>query len=407
MPLWRSRMSRLTSTMSRKGAHAHVQEPERDGDPGPGHLAGGRGRPRLRRFRRGTASGTFPARPSNPASNCGPTRTATAIGCSSCIGRSSASTFRSSAARTSRALSAGGRSGWSAHWDWSRCRSRPSHGGGNQTLLRVAARRRRPTPSVRQLLGDLAEEERKHAARGREAGAPRDRRRPGRCGQPGSGCSCCRWSSRGWPGLMDGSVSTLAPLFAAAFATRKQPGRRFWSAWPPAWAPASAWASPRRSPTTAASPAEVGRSCAASFAALMTALGGLGHYPSLSHPRLSHRHLAGRGRGHRGIGPHRLDSPSLHGHALAVRVRAGRRRRRARVSDGNLDWELVGQTQQARGNRLSPAGVLELACVPAYFGASFSRSWSFFSSASRSFFNRSFSCPEPWPRRPWSRRSFS
>ena len=54
----------------------------------------------------------------------------------------------------------------------------------------------------------------------------------------------------GLAGLMDGSVSTLAPLFAAAFATHRT-GRPFSSASPPRSAPASAWDSPKRCPTTA------------------------------------------------------------------------------------------------------------------------------------------------------------
>ena len=51
--------------------------------------------------------------------------------------------------------------------------------------------------AIRQLLGDLAEEERKHT-RTAEALAPAGR--GGRRGGPASGCSSCRWSSRGWRG---------------------------------------------------------------------------------------------------------------------------------------------------------------------------------------------------------------
>jgi rubrerythrin len=45
----------------------------------------------------------------------------------------------------------------------------------------------------------------------------------------------------GLAGLMDGSVSTLAPLFAAAFATTTR-GRRFWSGSPHRWGRAFPWA---------------------------------------------------------------------------------------------------------------------------------------------------------------------
>jgi rubrerythrin len=75
--------------------------------------------------------------------------------------------------------------------------------------------------SVRQLLGDLAEEERKHQALAEELEAQRRV----------SGAEEDEAAARkrlfvlqviqpGLAGLMDGSVSTLAPLFAAAFATR-------------------------------------------------------------------------------------------------------------------------------------------------------------------------------------------
>jgi erythrin-vacuolar iron transport family protein len=75
---------------------------------------------------------------------------------------------------------------------------------------------------LRQLLGDLAEEERRHEAMAAQI-APE--------GQPAAereeeGATARRLFllqvvQPGLAGLMDGSVSTLAPLFAAAFATRK------------------------------------------------------------------------------------------------------------------------------------------------------------------------------------------
>ncbi|MBI1914074.1 MAG: rubrerythrin [Planctomycetes bacterium] len=74
--------------------------------------------------------------------------------------------------------------------------------------------------SIRQLLGDLAEEERKHSLRAEELESA----------QRASGALEEEADTRrrlfvlqviqpGLAGLMDGSVSTLAPLFAAAFAT--------------------------------------------------------------------------------------------------------------------------------------------------------------------------------------------
>ena len=77
------------------------------------------------------------------------------------------------------------------------------------------AARQAADASVRQLLGDLAEEERKHEAIAASLGAA----------EPGGGAEARRRLfvlqviQPGLAGLMDGSVSTLAPLFAAAFAT--------------------------------------------------------------------------------------------------------------------------------------------------------------------------------------------
>ena len=80
------------------------------------------------------------------------------------------------------------------------------------------AARRATDASVRQLLGDLAEEERKHehlaegmAARAEPESEEAARRR----------LFVLQVIQPGLAGLMDGSVSTLAPLFAAAFATQK------------------------------------------------------------------------------------------------------------------------------------------------------------------------------------------
>src|SRR5215471_17269250 len=79
-----------------------------------------------------------------------------------------------------------------------------------------AAARRATDASVRQLLGDLAEEERGHAQTAEqiaqtklsEEESARQKR-----------LFVLQVIQPGLAGLMDGSVSTLAPLFAAAFAT--------------------------------------------------------------------------------------------------------------------------------------------------------------------------------------------
>ena len=74
---------------------------------------------------------------------------------------------------------------------------------------------------VRQLLGDLAEEERKHQVLAEELQA--DRRASGTEDEEAATQKrlfVLQVIQPGLVGLMDGSVSTLAPLFAAAFATR-------------------------------------------------------------------------------------------------------------------------------------------------------------------------------------------
>jgi rubrerythrin len=79
-----------------------------------------------------------------------------------------------------------------------------------------AAARRSTDVGIRQLLGDLAEEERHHAATAEQIAqtglsqAEKDQQRR---------LFLLQIIQPGLAGLMDGSVSTLAPLFAAAFAT--------------------------------------------------------------------------------------------------------------------------------------------------------------------------------------------
>jgi len=74
---------------------------------------------------------------------------------------------------------------------------------------------------LRQLLGDLAEEERRHEALAAEL-APERQPETEREAEHTAGrrLFVLQVVQPGLAGLMDGSVSTLAPLFAAAFATR-------------------------------------------------------------------------------------------------------------------------------------------------------------------------------------------
>lgn len=83
-----------------------------------------------------------------------------------------------------------------------------------------AAAGRTTDAAIRQLLGDLAHEEKRHEtaaedfSEAQEAAGEVDRER-----EAGRRLFVLRFVQPGLAGLMDGSVSTLAPLFAAAFAT--------------------------------------------------------------------------------------------------------------------------------------------------------------------------------------------
>lgn len=104
---------------------------------------------------------------------------------------------------------------------------RPETARAEAALMEIAARRfyemaaeRSRDAAVRQLLGDLAHEEQKHEAaaesisREQEASGALDVERA-----VARRLFVLRFVQPGLAGLMDGSVSTLAPLFAAAFAT--------------------------------------------------------------------------------------------------------------------------------------------------------------------------------------------
>jgi rubrerythrin len=110
---------------------------------------------------------------------------------------------------------------------WQRAALTPEQARHEAALMELEARRfyeaaaeQAGDVSVRQLLGDLAQEEQKHEAtaesisEAQEAeGLVTDEREVARR------LFVLRFVQPGLAGLMDGSVSTLAPLFAAAFAT--------------------------------------------------------------------------------------------------------------------------------------------------------------------------------------------
>jgi rubrerythrin len=83
------------------------------------------------------------------------------------------------------------------------------------------AARQTTDAGIRQLLGDLAEEERKHTLLAEELeGAQRSSGAAEKEAATRKRLFVLQVIQPGLAGLMDGSVSTLAPLFAAAFATK-------------------------------------------------------------------------------------------------------------------------------------------------------------------------------------------
>src|SRR5262245_47703806 len=81
-----------------------------------------------------------------------------------------------------------------------------------------SAVRKATDTSIRQLLGDLAEEERKHARNAEAIGAAEPAAQEEEARRR---LFVLQVVQPGLAGLMDGSVSTLAPLFAAALATQQ------------------------------------------------------------------------------------------------------------------------------------------------------------------------------------------
>src|SRR5690606_7871721 len=89
-----------------------------------------------------------------------------------------------------------------------------------ETFYRRAAERTQDA-ETRKLLGDLAAAEAKHEARAGELSATHlDDEAKGEEDRAAHRQFILTWVQPGLAGLMDGSVSTLAPIFATAFATR-------------------------------------------------------------------------------------------------------------------------------------------------------------------------------------------
>ena len=142
-------------------------------------------------------------------------------------------------------------------------------------------------------------------------------------------------------GMMDGSVSTLAPVFAAAFATHTT-----------------------KDAFLVGMAASVGAGISMGFAEAMSddrrsqrsrsALGARDSLRSHDHTGRHRSHaslfnfrlllcdVCGRGHRRSGTRGHRLDSPSLHGHAIAFRGLSGHSRRCARFHRRHRDRLRLG-----------------------------------------------------------------
>src|SRR5450432_1816927 len=104
---------------------------------------------------------------------------------------------------------------------------RPEHAREEAALMEIEARRfyeaaakKTTDAGIRQLLGDLAQEEQRHEDTAEEITNEQDKSGAiSRERDVAARLFVLRFVQPGLAGLMDGSVSTLAPLFAAAFAT--------------------------------------------------------------------------------------------------------------------------------------------------------------------------------------------
>ena len=184
----------------------------------------------------------------------------------------------------------------------------------------VAARRTTDT-GIRQLLGDLAEEERNHAHTAEEIAQTKLSEDEIRAAKR---LFLLQVVQPGLAGLMDGSVSTLAPLFAAAFATHNS-----WATFLVGLA-ASVGAgismgfaealSDDGSLTGRGHPWARGFVCG-----LMTTLGGIGHTLPYLIPNIKTATTVAVCVVLVELGRHLLGAAPIHGHAAGVRRVASRR----------------------------------------------------------------------------------
>jgi rubrerythrin len=200
-----------------------------------------------------------------------------------------------------------------------------------------AAAGRSTDVAVRKLLGDLAADERKHADladRLESAALGPEERAAERSEEHRQ--FVLTWVQPGLAGLMDGSVSTLAPIFATAFATQNT-ATTFTVALAASVGAGISMGfteAPHDDGVLSGRGSPVKRGIASG---VMTTVGGLGHaLPYLIPHFWTATALAGLHGVLRVVG-HRLDPEPLHGDAVHARGAAGRARRRAGAGGGHSD----------------------------------------------------------------------
>ena len=189
------------------------------------------------------------------------------------------------------------------------------------------------------MLGDLAEIEREHSNfaatleekhLGDDAKAEEER--------SGRRLFVLQIIQPGLAGLMDGSVSTLAPIFAAAFATRKTHDAFLVGL----AASIGAGISMAFSEALSDDGSLTGRGkpvFRGFVTGLMTAAGGLGAHVAIPDSGFSRGVHGGDDRGGRGAGDHQLRAPPVHGYAAAFVHFSGGCGRRAGVYRWNNNWK--------------------------------------------------------------------
>ncbi len=206
--------------------------------------------------------------------------------------------------------------------------------GANAEPLLPPGRQPDGDATIRNVLGDLAVAEAAHeqTADAIDRAHAAHRRRASRTRTDAKRRFVLQIIQPGLVGLMDGSVSTLAPVFAAAFATH--------SSWNAFLVGLAASLGAGISMGFAEALADDGKLSGRGtpllrgvVCGLMTIAGGIGHTLPYLIPDFLDRHVAVARRGRVRVARHRLDPVALHGHSADVGGGQGHARRRPRPGD--------------------------------------------------------------------------